>query len=132
MFFFDWAPERKADEMVSWTWRQYLENPDNPELLCWFPMVKASLRAMDMTEQIVAHKFGSKITSWSVTGGSKRGWTTWLTAAVDPERVKFQAPVVADFLNFSKDCFRIHTNILLERKCARPDASVGGYIKNSI
>ncbi|CBY32164.1 unnamed protein product [Oikopleura dioica] len=54
-FYYDWVDERKADQMVSWSWRMYLENTHIPELLCWLPMVKASLRAMDMTE-ILARK----------------------------------------------------------------------------
>ena len=74
-------------------------------------MTKASVRAMDMAEEIIKEKLGSTITSWSVTGGSKRGWTTWLVAAVDPERVKLMVPVVADFLNFSKTLHRWYRNL---------------------
>ena len=37
-----------------------------------------------------------------VAGGSKRGWTTWTTAAVDP-RVIAIIPVVLDELNFVKN-----------------------------
>jgi len=111
VFHNDWAPERTSDQMVSWTWRQFLKNPEKPELLCWFPMTKATLRAMDMTEEVVKERLGNTITSWSVSGGSKRGWTTWLVAAVDPERVKFQAPIVCDFLNFSKTIHRWLRNL---------------------
>ena len=63
-------------------------------------MVKASLRAMDMTTEFVNDQYSRSLTKWGVSGGSKRGWTAWLTAAVDPERVKLIVPVVCDFLNF--------------------------------
>ena len=89
-----------ADDTPNYTWRQFILNPDNPEMLIWFPMVKASLRAMDMTTQFVKDQYGKSLSKWGVSGGSKRGWTAWLTAAVDPERVKLIVPVVCDFLNF--------------------------------
>ena len=34
-------------------------------------------------------------------GTSKRGWTTWLTAAVDYERVDLMAPIFFDELNMA-------------------------------
>ena len=43
---------------------------------------------MDMVEQIIEKNHGHKIEKWALSGASKRGWTAWLTAAVDPERIK--------------------------------------------
>ncbi len=42
-----------------------------------------------------------RIESFIVAGGSKRGWTTWLTAVVDP-RVEAIVPLVIDALNSEK------------------------------
>ena len=39
------------------------------------------------------------IDTWLVAGASKRGWTTWTTAAVAPDRVAFAVPVVLDVNN---------------------------------
>ena len=35
---------------------------------------------------------------WMPTGGSKRGWTTWLAGAVDYHRVKGSAEKLKDLL----------------------------------
>src|SRR5262249_8144542 len=65
-----------------------------------FPMAKAAIRAMDAVT-----KFGEvqhlTVEKFFVSGASKRGWTTWLTAAADP-RVVAIAPMGIDALNNEK------------------------------
>jgi PhoPQ-activated pathogenicity-related protein len=39
--------------------------------------------AMDTTIAFAKQKTGNTIDRYAVAGASKRGWTTWLTAAVD-------------------------------------------------
>lgn len=64
------------------------------------PMTKASVRAMDTITAFCASAERSKIlvNKFVVAGGSKRGWTTWTTAAVD-DRVVGIVPMVIDVLN---------------------------------
>jgi PhoPQ-activated pathogenicity-related protein len=76
-----------------------------PNWLVRFPMVKASVRAMDTITAFVATtplpEFqGLDLQYYSVSGASKRGWTTWLVGAVDPVRVAVIVPIVLDALNF--------------------------------
>jgi PhoPQ-activated pathogenicity-related protein len=63
-------------------------------------MTKSAVRAMDTVTAFCAGKEGGglKIEKFFVAGGSKRGWTTWMTAAVD-KRVMGIAPIVIDVLN---------------------------------
>jgi len=78
--------------IIALTWHHFLDYPDQPEWLLRFPMVKASLRAMDMISEFSETTLGGpKISRWGVLGGSKRGWVTWLLGAVDPERVKVRS-----------------------------------------
>jgi PhoPQ-activated pathogenicity-related protein len=45
-------------------------------------------------------QLGCELDYFSISGASKRGWTTWLVGAVDPKRVMAIAPVVLDAVNF--------------------------------
>ncbi len=62
-------------------------------------MAKSAVRAMDTITAVVAQQqAGVKVDRFVVAGGSKRGWTTWITAAVD-RRVCAIVPIVIDVLN---------------------------------
>ena len=50
---------------------------------------------MDTVDAFVQSEGGRRIEKFLISGASKRGWTTWLTAAVDV-RVKAIAPMVID------------------------------------
>ena len=62
------------------------------------PMVKSVVRAMDATQDAAKKEWGYNLEKFTVTGASKRGWTTWLAGAVD-NRVVAIAPMVIDMLN---------------------------------
>jgi PhoPQ-activated pathogenicity-related protein len=89
--------DRTEDALIAYTFDQYLKTGENdwPLLL---PMVKSTVRAMDAMQSIVHERWGTPIESFTVSGASKRGWTAWLTAAVD-KRVMAVAPMVIDVLN---------------------------------
>ncbi|MCC6145849.1 MAG: hypothetical protein IT368_18735 [Candidatus Hydrogenedentes bacterium] len=85
------------DGIIALTYEKYLdgEGEDWPLL---FPMVKSAVRAMDTIESVMAEKHDQDIKRFFVTGGSKRGWTTWLSAVAD-DRVEYIAPLIIDMLN---------------------------------
>ena len=91
--------KRSEDALIAYTWEKFLRTLDDrwPARL---PMTKSAVRAMDAVTAFCAtpEGGGAKIDGFIVAGGSKRGWTTWTTAAVD-KRVVAIVPIVIDVLN---------------------------------
>jgi len=88
------------DELIAYGWLKFLEGGATEDLQVWlarFPMTRAVVRAMDVVQEVCASRH-QEVEEFFVAGASKRGWTTWTTAAVD-ERVMGIAPVVIDLLN---------------------------------
>jgi PhoPQ-activated pathogenicity-related protein len=100
--FADESRTRTEDEIIAYTWDKFLRGGDE-EWPLRLPMTKAAVRAMDTVTAILAKPEygGVKTARFLVAGASKRGWTTWTTAAVD-RRVIAIAPVVIDVVNVEK------------------------------
>ncbi len=86
------------DALVAYTWDRFLRSGD-PSWPLRLPMTKSVVRAMDTITEFCARDGGGvRVDRFVVGGSSKRGWTTWTTAAVD-ERVAGAIPIVLDMLN---------------------------------
>lgn len=99
LIFHEDGEPRVEDNIIGYSWDQFMKTGDTtwPAQL---PMTKSAIRAMDTVQACLADHAGGKspINHFIVSGASKRGWTTWLTAATDP-RVTAIAPIVIDVLN---------------------------------
>ena len=88
----------KEDALIAYTFVQALDTGD----MSWpllYPMTKSAVRAMDAL-QAWSEQQGAKYERFLTTGASKRGWTTWFTAAAD-SRVCAIMPMVYDNLNLA-------------------------------
>jgi PhoPQ-activated pathogenicity-related protein len=100
---------RYEDALIAYTWDKHLRGGDDfwPARL---PMTKAAVRAMDTVQDYLAWLPGDQqvdVTGFVVAGASKRGWTTWTTAAVD-DRVVGIVPIVIDVLNVVESMIHHH------------------------
>ena len=99
LYFTDDGERRSEDSIIAYNWDKFIRTGD-PVWITRLPMTKSVVRAMDTVQDFCASKAGGghQIDKFVVTGNSKRGWTTWTTAAVD-KRVVACIPVVIDLLN---------------------------------
>ncbi len=99
----------KEDALIARTFVEFARTgeADWPLLL---PMTRSAVAAMDCLGELSAQRLNDptqglerwghgKLERFVVTGASKRGWTTWLTACVEPTRAIGIAPIVYDNLN---------------------------------
>jgi PhoPQ-activated pathogenicity-related protein len=88
---------KKEDALIADTFKRFLEGgaDDLPLLM---PMTKAAVRGMDTVQAFMKQEAEVDVKHFVVSGASKRGWTTWLTGAVD-DRVNAIGPMVIDVLN---------------------------------
>jgi len=116
LYFADEVPanDRFEDEIIAYTFDKYLNTPSDDTWPLLSPMVKSAVRAMDTVQDYVPMVAnGNTIEQFVVSGVSKRGWTTWLTAAHDgrlaeqDQRVRAIIPYVIDVLGF-EDQMRHH------------------------
>lgn len=90
---------RGEDELLAYSLDKFITTGD-PEWPVHLAMTKAVVRAMDTIVEVL-HTRGTEIEDFILIGGSKRGWTAWLTAAVD-NRVKAIVPISIDLLNMEQ------------------------------
>lgn len=86
------------DALISYTLNEFKQDNDYSWPLL-FPMVKSAHRAMDAIQEFSTEVLNHNLSRFIISGASKRGWTTWLTGAIDDPRVVAIAPMVIDMLN---------------------------------
>lgn len=101
LVFADDGRRRSEDAIIAHNWDKYLRTGD-PMWITRLPMTKSAVRAMDAIQAFCASDEGGnvQVDNFVVAGASKRGWTTWTTAAVD-KRVVACVPIVIDLLNLT-------------------------------
>jgi PhoPQ-activated pathogenicity-related protein len=87
----------KEDALIAYTLAKYLETGEEDWPLL-FPMVKAVVATMNCVQDFLKKELQIELQKFLVTGASKRGWTTYLTGAIE-KRVLAIVPIVYDNLN---------------------------------
>lgn len=105
--FSDDTRSRSEDAIIAYSYDKYMDSHKAgatdmtwPALL---PMTRAAVKTMDALQDFLGTKATGPISveRFAVTGASKRGWTSWLTAASD-SRVSAVMPIVIDVLGMER------------------------------
>lgn len=112
MYFTDDPKRRTEDALIAYTWAYFMNDTSrNPEWLARLPMTKAVVRSMDCIQEFTATlSYVPRVDDFLIAGASKRGWTSWTTAAVD-RRVKIVVPIVMPIVGMSDiiiDMYRVY------------------------
>lgn len=91
--------DRYEDDLLAESWMNASKTGDTGWII-HLAMVESAVAAMDAAQGFLRSEAGGEVNvdRFVVSGGSKRGWTSWLTAAVD-DRVAGIIPIVIDTLN---------------------------------
>lgn len=87
---------RVEDDIIAYTRVKHFATKDDTWLVR-LAMVKSGVKAMDAVQEFLKTQ-KIEIDQFVVSGGSKRGWTTWLVGLTD-RRVAAIIPMVIDALN---------------------------------
>lgn len=99
------------EEEKAYSWMHVIDHPNKPEFMVELPNVKSVVRGMDVLQNYTAGLPAGAISSFAVSGFSKRGMATWMTAAVD-SRVKAILPgaMPLHIHSMIKDLYRSYGN----------------------
>lgn len=110
---------KNEDVLLSFSLDQYRRSGDASWPLL-FPMVASVVKGIDTLEQVI----GEKELKVVLIGASKRGWTTYLTAAVDP-RIMAMVPAVFEMVSMQEQIALMHERYGRDSEKIRPYTALG-------